>query len=102
MKRNLTPWRFAIASSVASITTLGLHVLYGHVHWNILQRRFHTMPAAEREKYLSLLNSLELYRLLGLAAVILAVLALCRKPRWPALLYGPLAILAGVASIVIM
>ena len=29
------PWSLAIASVIASVVTLGLHVLYGHVHWNI-------------------------------------------------------------------
>ena len=96
------PWRLAIASVIASVVTLALHVQYGHVHWNILQRNYQNMTEAERQKWLSVLNGLEWYRLAGLIAVILAVLSLCRKPRWPALIYGPLAILAGLASLVIM
>ena len=52
---------------------------------------------------LILQRSLKLFlQIILFMAVILAVLALCRKPRWPALIYGPLAALAGLLSLMIM
>ena len=81
--------------------TLALCVLYGHVHWNILHRNYQNMAEAERAKWLAVLNGLEWYRLVGFVAVILAALAFRRAPKWSALLYGPLAVLAGFASIMI-
>jgi hypothetical protein len=101
-KAQLTSWRFAITSAASSCIALGLHVLYGHVHWSILQRNYQNMVESERERWLSVLNGLEWYRLAGLLAIILAVLALRRNPRWPALVYVPLAVLAGLASLIIM
>lgn len=102
MRNDLTSWRFAVASAAASVITLALHVVYGHVHWNILRRGYIVMPEAERERWLSVLNLLEWYRLAGLAAVILAVLAFRRRPRWPALIYVPLAALAALVCLTVM
>ena len=97
-----SPWKLALGSVCASLATFVFHVVYGHVHWNILARNYQNMTMEDRTKYLSILRLLEFHRLLGLLAVILAILAVIRKPRWPALIYGPLALLAGIAALVIM
>jgi hypothetical protein len=97
-----SPWKLAIGSIIASIVTFVLHVAYGHVHWNILARNYQNMAVADREKYLFILRQLEFHRLFGLLAVILAIVAITRRPRWPAFIYGPLAVLAGMVALVIM
>jgi hypothetical protein len=100
-RTQLTSWGFAIASVSSSCVTLGLCKLYGHVHGDILLRNYQSMSELEREQWLSILNGLEWYRLGGLVAVVLAGFALKQEPHWPALIYGPLALLAGLASIII-
>ena len=92
----------SIASAASSLITLGLFRLYGHVHWNILFRNYQDMSEAERHKWLTILSGLDIYRLVGLVALILAAVALTRRPRWPVLIYGPLAIIAGWVSLIIM
>jgi len=96
-----TSRNLAVASSLSSLLALGLSALYGHVHWRILFDNYQTMPEGQRQKWLSVLSGLEVYRLFGLVGVILAICALARRPRWPALIYIPLAILAGMMSLVI-
>jgi len=97
-----TSWRFAGASILSSLITFGLAALYGNVHTNILVWNYLNMPDAERHKWLLILGVLEIYRLAGLVAVILAALALTRRPRWPAIVYVPLAFLAGWFSLLII
>ena len=74
-------WRLAVSSAVLSLVTYGLFVLYGHVHWGILFRYPRPMPEAEWKRWLLLLNALEVYRLVGLAAIGVAVHAVTRRPR---------------------
>ena len=95
-------WKLAIGSSIASILAFVLHYAYGYVHWNILARNYGNMAEVERDKYFTILRILEIHRLFGLLAVILAIIALTRKPRWPAFIYGPLAVLAGLLLLVVM
>jgi len=38
-----TSWHYAAASTLASFITLGLFMLYGHIHWHILHRNYHNM-----------------------------------------------------------
>ncbi len=97
-----TPWRLALSSAILSLITYGLFALYGHVHWGILFRYPRTLPGAEWQSWMLLLNALEVYRLVGLAAIGVGIHAFTRRPRWPALVYGPLAVLAGYISVLIM
>src|ERR1035437_8200128 len=98
----LSSWQFAGISVVCSLTTYYLFMLYSYLHWTILARHYSDLQDPVKEKLFILLSKMELYRIFGLAAVIFALLALCRIPRWLAWFYIPLAGLAALASIGVM
>jgi len=94
-------WPAAVASLLFSIATFRFFSLYSFVHWRVLSDHYSQLSPELRRPLFVVLSRLESYRLLGLCAVVFAVIASRGVPRWPAYVVLPLAGLALLSALVI-
>lgn len=83
----LSSWPAASASILLSATSIYLHYLYSYVHWRVVfgpERYDSQLTEDLKSSLLTVLYRLEVYRVLGVFAMIWALWALRGRPRWPA------------------
>lgn len=98
---SLSSWPAALASVIFSAATFCMTGLYSNVHWYIMRDHGRLREPELLQQVYPLLNMLGWLRVFfALCAILWAVWSLKGRPRWLAILALPVAVSAGLCSII--
>ena len=93
------PWAPALASALLSGTTTILFYAYSRLHWRVLSRYYGELSEPLRKELVTLLRTLEIYRLGALLAVIFAIWVIRHRPHWPGYIALALSLIAVLQAL---
>jgi hypothetical protein len=86
---------------IFTATTHYLLLVYGRLHWRVLQDHIEEMSDPLRQQLGSLLGDLERYRLFGVFAVAFGIWAVCLRPRWVGIIALVISLFAVFEALII-